>query len=791
MTDQSWYPILKEIMMMAAKALEKVPNQSRAFKGITADLVKTFNMVEIACRMNYPINSISVNRTSPERIKEIMSERERAFTVFLRRVLDRLETGDETGDSAPLNNPSGIAQSPASRAMNSQAVPVSASTVKEKLESDILSKIERHIDNFGSNLSRTEIYFLQLQYLRAIGILTKDKKLFNIASGADLFPGLYVKEMKTVDYNLNERQLRDYFSLLQKFSSIRAYKKMLPELEGMAKIDHDASNIFDEDFIKRWTSQMKSGDIVFMKYTVEFMQLWLSGKMPSQEINEKIREWIDHFIKALPEGVALIIFEMQEDGLKEILPKGLSQYLLDTYPALFNENLIPEEDMKCLKRMNTNNNFRRYLPEQQLALKYESPFLDFLGGGPFMVLKRKETGISTPSNNPSGIAQSPASRAMNSPAAPDSNRGSRKSQVLPLVRQGVNLITKEQTSQSLDIDTVRSILDVVMAPHAISKGFFTSGEYHDKLVTLRSYLSNEETRTKLFELTRKLGFIPESTPLMPSTFDGLRGSSIEGKTIIPDDAYFNVAGSNRGLREDRVYALEALAKPWLLLAAKSNPQEVMYINDVFNRWVDNDKDLVKDQKFKDLIIRARDAMLNVLPNQGYRKVFGFSRFRNLRSSWRPTQQRIFYGWKALMILTQEPPAPPVHFKLRQNSLSQILRVPMRALGMGEVEKETLTGSVLDVGPRKFLGAPKANGPKTGSTNIKPNDPNRAMNVRKQNQGGINLNPAQMSMQIKGQTEDFKFEYNGQTIDAAQVSGVTFTIGQMTPVTNMAEILALN
>jgi len=66
------------------------------------------------------------------------------------------------------------------------------------------------------------------------------------------------------------------------------------------------------------------------------------------------------------------------------------------------------------------------------------------------------------------------------------------------------------------------------------------------------------------------------------------------------------------------------------------------------------------------------------------------------------------------------------------------------------------------------------------------DKNRAM----RSPGGINMNPAQMSMQIKGQEEDFKFEWNGQTFDAAQVTGATFTIRSMTPVTNMLQILGL-
>ncbi len=57
-------------------------------------------------------------------------------------------------------------------------------------------------------------------------------------------------------------------------------------------------------------------------------------------------------------------------------------------------------------------------------------------------------------------------------------------------------------------------------------------------------------------------------------------------------------------------------------------------------------------------------------------------------------------------------------------------------------------------------------------------------------GGIDLNPAQMNIQVKNQGEGFKFNFNGQIIDAAQVIGATFTIRTMTPVTDLPLILGL-
>jgi hypothetical protein len=62
---------------------------------------------------------------------------------------------------------------------------------------------------------------------------------------------------------------------------------------------------------------------------------------------------------------------------------------------------------------------------------------------------------------------------------------------------------------------------------------------------------------------------------------------------------------------------------------------------------------------------------------------------------------------------------------------------------------------------------------------------------KAGKGGIDLNPAQMSMQVKKDGQDFKFDFNGTEIDAAQVTGATFTIRTMTPVVNLGEILGLS
>ncbi|MDE2027309.1 MAG: hypothetical protein KGJ11_02050 [Candidatus Omnitrophica bacterium] len=80
------------------------------------------------------------------------------------------------------------------------------------------------------------------------------------------------------------------------------------------------------------------------------------------------------------------------------------------------------------------------------------------------------------------------------------------------------------------------------------------------------------------------------------------------------------------------------------------------------------------------------------------------------------------------------------------------------------------------------------------TNTKPDGAMKANptvgKVMVNKNGGIDLNPAQMSMQVKKEGQDFKFQWNGQTFDAAQITGATFKIETMTPVADLSLVLGL-
>jgi len=75
-------------------------------------------------------------------------------------------------------------------------------------------------------------------------------------------------------------------------------------------------------------------------------------------------------------------------------------------------------------------------------------------------------------------------------------------------------------------------------------------------------------------------------------------------------------------------------------------------------------------------------------------------------------------------------------------------------------------------------------------NIPKTDP-AMIDYNSSSKGGIDLNPAQMSLQVKNGAQDFKFDFNGTQIDVAHVTGAIFTIRTMTPVSNLPLELGLN
>ena len=64
---------------------------------------------------------------------------------------------------------------------------------------------------------------------------------------------------------------------------------------------------------------------------------------------------------------------------------------------------------------------------------------------------------------------------------------------------------------------------------------------------------------------------------------------------------------------------------------------------------------------------------------------------------------------------------------------------------------------------------------------------RAM-AAKQKDGGIDLDPAQMTMDVKKEDGEFRFDFDPKGIDLNNIEGAEFIIRQMTPVTDLPLIL---
>jgi len=127
-------------------------------------------------------------------------------------------------------------------------------------------------------------------------------------------------------------------------------------------------------------------------------------------------------------------------------------------------------------------------------------------------------------------------------------------------------------------------------------------------------------------------------------------------------------------------------------------------------------------------------------------------------------------------------------------MPQINQVLHRILRIGGILGITLEGyyfygnSWLRNGFRVFELKPKLKGEYGFILAVKQD---RGMLNKDNTTGGINLNPTQMSMRIQKEGEDFKFNFNGQNIDVAQVAGARFTILSLSPITNLPQILGLN
>jgi len=214
----------------------------------------------------------------------------------------------------------------------SMAVDLTIYRTKPILTSDpaidvALTRIEKGIDRqlyYDPLVFQTWVFIEELNLLQASGIL---HRVFDMLTGAQLFASLYVSHLWTSDMRLTKTEAWEFFLYFYrqvlKFDRYFGEEPYLLPLNDSVQLHHTKSNILTNDFISQWTSEMKSGDVVFFHLTMEYL-LWHSTEPAS------ILRWLEKFIKALPLGVYLVIWEFSplEQKIQETFPNGIAAHFL-------------------------------------------------------------------------------------------------------------------------------------------------------------------------------------------------------------------------------------------------------------------------------------------------------------------------------------------------------------------------------------------------------------------------------------------------------------------------------
>ena len=260
-------------------------------------------------------------------------------------------TGAAKGESA-------LAEEGAARATNgSSAIMISVDA--------ILSDIEKLLESDTEN-KEIGTYFLELKLLDAIGVLNKRRRVFNIASGLDLFPGFYASDMWTFDRRLHLLQAsRCFRSFLKETEGMPEFvERFLPQAGLISNLHHFRFDILDaKKFIPTISKSVKSGDIIFMKFVSSYLdEPWAEMKM-----------CIDALIDALPAGTSIVIFE-DKPSKRDSNYFSVNDYLLET--GLFTDQLAFSLSSDQYRRLNSINEMSkktrlRIVSEEGIEVKSE------------------------------------------------------------------------------------------------------------------------------------------------------------------------------------------------------------------------------------------------------------------------------------------------------------------------------------------------------------------------------------------------------------------------------------
>ncbi len=192
--------------------------------------------------------------------------------------------------------------------------------------SQLLTKIEQKLAQYKQHVKKedlVDVYLAELELLHELGILRSDNTVFSFLSGADLFPGLYTKEMWSSDFRFDNAEIFSQFSYFHDLFSGKRIKS-LPSILRLGHLKHDSKNAMEKTFIRVWTSNMKPGDVVFLKFTLEYLTLYFS------QSKKEVLGWIERLVENIPDGVTLVIYDQMRppsSGFRTPLIEGLGEFL--------------------------------------------------------------------------------------------------------------------------------------------------------------------------------------------------------------------------------------------------------------------------------------------------------------------------------------------------------------------------------------------------------------------------------------------------------------------------------
>lgn len=186
---------------------------------------------------------------------------------------------------------------------------------------------------------------LRIPLLRALELLKDGVRVFNPLSGIDLSAGLFGNQQWTVNSEIPEPLIRKGFSRSSRYFNEKAFpgQPFFPPdvMARLGPLNHSEMNVLEKDLAALWRPFMRSGDLVFLKFTLEYLLSWdasdyrrLSNgaRRTHEQAFGRLKDWLNHFVDSLPDGMNVMISEHSKPwpwpSILDGAP-GLAAYLLE------------------------------------------------------------------------------------------------------------------------------------------------------------------------------------------------------------------------------------------------------------------------------------------------------------------------------------------------------------------------------------------------------------------------------------------------------------------------------